>query len=237
MTPHPDKALIIFARSPRAVQEKSKLLSHLTPEQAEGLFASIMLDAIDLYHSVPDVDNLLFYESPEDEAYFRARYPEASLHAQEGETHIERMINAFGDAFALGHRRVMFFPTDLPTLPRRSILSGYQILDAFEDAVVLGPTDQGGLYALGLRMLLPEMFQGINFGKPHLYDQVMKRICTMELTPYVLPSWYTIDSIASVRKLDADLANPEFNGHILSRTKAYMQELRERDILPQRGKK
>jgi len=81
------------------------------------------------------------------------------------------------------------------------------------------------------------MFEGVNFARSHVYDQLMKRICTMEMTPFVLPSWYTIDTIASVRKLDADLANPEFNGHILSRTKRYMQELHERNIIPQRGKK
>lgn len=237
MTNHSDKALIIFAKSPFHGHVKTRLTPPLTPEQAAGLYEAIMLDGIDLYLSVHDTHLLLFASCKDDLDYFRERFPEMTLFVQEGETLGERMSDAFNEAFAQGHRRVMLFGTDLPTMPLRNIYSGFQLLDAFDDAVVIGPTEDGGYYTIGMKMPMPEIFQGVTFSRIDTYDQTIKRICKLDVALYVLPPWYDIDTIADVRRLDNDLYNPEFSDNILFRTKQYMRYLRECNIIPRSRRK
>ena len=227
-----DKALIVFVKAPIAEEVKSRLSPPLTQEQASQLQEAILLDGIDQYLSVHDTHVMLCMANQNDEQYFRERFPNVPMLVQEGASTGDRISNAFYDAFSQGYRRVMLFSTDLPTLPRRSIYSGYQLLDAFDDAVVIGPTEDGGYYTIGMRMPMPDIFQGINWGRSDVYEQTIKRLCKLDISLYVLPPWYDIDTIADVRRLDNDLYNPEFNGGILTRTKAYIQHLRDNNIIP-----
>ncbi len=234
MTNNFDKALIFFAQSPVCGKVKSKLTPQLTPEQACALHEALMLDVIDVYHSVHDVDLLLFYESSDDRKYFQIQIPDIPQFLQDGATHGERMRNAFDEAFSQGHRRVLLFHTELPTLPLRNIFSAFHLLDAFDDAIVVGPLDDGGIYSIGLKMPLPEIFEGIKYDRSNIYYQMMKRICRLDLAVYVLPPWYNITTIADVKRLDVDLSNPEFSGSILHRTKQYMQYLHDNNVIPNR---
>lgn len=228
---HLDKAVILFVKSPKRTNTKKRLCPPLTPEQASTLAEAIMLDGVEIFCSLKDLHVHLFFEAQEDKDYYADHFPDVPQFAQQGETTGDRITAAFDELFVRGYRRIMMFEVGIPTLPMRNILSSFQLLDAFDDSFVIGPDEHGGIYALGMRLHIPDVFRGLTLDKSDSYNQMMKRICALESAVYVLPPWYSIETVADVRRLSTDIMNPEFGDTILRRTKNYMHQLRDLGIV------
>lgn len=68
-------------------------------------------------------------------------------HQQRGATFGERLKNAFQDVFSLGYEYVIAVGNDTPEL---RFVEWNSVLTKLKTQIVLGPTDQGGLYLIGL---------------------------------------------------------------------------------------
>jgi len=226
-----DKALIVFAKAPVPGKVKTRLIPDISPENAARLYECFILDSIPLYQTLSDVSVLLYLESESDRSYFEEHFPELPCYVQEGKTLGERMEHAFEMSFSEYHRRVIIVGTDHPTLPLRTISTGYQMLDAYDDAIVIGPSEDGGYYALGMRTIQPELFRGIEYSTPTVYEETMKRLVDLDVTVHVLPKWYDIDTFEDILRLQNDLQNPELNGSVLTHTSACIQELADSSLL------
>ncbi len=226
-----DKALIVFAKAPVPGKVKTRLTPGIPPEHAARLYECFLLDSIPLYQTLSDVSVLLYLESESDRGYFEEHFPDLPCYIQEGETLGERMKGAFETSFNEQHRRVIVVGTDHPTLPLRTISTGYQVLDAYDDAIVIGPSEDGGYYALGMRTIHPELFQDIEFSTSTVYEETMKRMVDIDVTVHVLPKWYDVDTLEDIVRLQNDLQNPELNGSVLTHTTACIQELVDASLL------
>jgi glycosyltransferase A (GT-A) superfamily protein (DUF2064 family) len=71
----------------------------------------------------------------------------------------ERLRTAFGHLFAEGGRRVVLVGTACPGMDRRLVAEAFTALG--ERDMVLGPTAQGGLYLIGLRVPRLDVFAGL----------------------------------------------------------------------------
>jgi len=86
----------------------------------------------------------------------------------------ERMHDAFARAFARGYKRVLIIGSDCPSNGRENIRHALSTLENHE--VVLGPTYDGGYYTIGLSVLRPELFKGVDWGTDRVFDQTLARV-------------------------------------------------------------
>lgn len=83
----------------------------------------------------------------------------------------ERMQLAFQSAFEMGSQRVVTIGIDCPELDSATLAQAFQALQNHD--LVLGPATDGGYYLIGLRSLIPKLFNGIDWGTNQVFRQTM----------------------------------------------------------------
>ena len=163
--------LVLFTRVPIPGSVKTRLCPPLTPEQASELHTSFLLDVAEgsreLKAERPDLRILLAAHPFE----LRGELPEAvgnrpgvEVVAQLGQDLGSRMAAMFRQCFEFGAERVVIRNTDSPTLPNDRIREAFAGLERDGVDSVIGPDDGGGYYLLGLRRMIPELFEQIPLG-------------------------------------------------------------------------
>jgi uncharacterized protein len=101
------------------------------------------------------------------------------------------------------------------------------------DRVVLGPAEDGGYYLIGLKRLHADLFDGIAWSTPLVFAQTLERARDLGLEPIVLPTWYDVDDIASLHRLDGELRNATGPGSArrASHTAAFLRGRYSRGVL------
>lgn len=216
-----DAALLIFAKVPQPGRVKTRLTTAYTPEAAAQLYEGMLLDALDQYAAL-EVTLRLHFPHPTDAVPQRFVDARWSLHQQRGDGLGPRMMHAVLDAIAAGHRRVMLIGTDHPTLPSAFIDHGFSLMEAAKQ-IVIGPSKDGGYYALGMNEAYPQLFAGMQYSHADVFSQTLERAVATSAEVAVLPPWYDVDTPAEVERLKADLeALPAAH---LPRTRAILRHL------------
>lgn len=103
----------------------------------------------------------------------------------------ERLIAAFQSAFAAGRARVVAIGIDCPDLTAALLDEAFAALTT--DDLVLGPAQDGGYYLIGLRRLVPELFQAINWGTEEVLEKTVAIARRLNLTLTHLPVLSDVD--------------------------------------------
>ena len=74
-----------------------------------------------------------------------------------------------------------------------------------DDAVVLGPSDDGGYYLIGLRKLHRSLFEEIDWSTERVLAQTIDRARRLGLRVHLLPAWYDVDTADDLRRLTQEL--------------------------------
>jgi hypothetical protein len=93
------------------------------------------------------------------------------------------------------------------------------------DRVVLGPTDDGGYYLIGLKRPHREVFEKIAWSTEHVLEQTIKRTEELDLEVKLLPPGYDIDDAASLRRLCNELLRDNARTDIAPNTRKFLREL------------
>ncbi len=128
-----------------------------------------------------------------------------TVHRQRGAGLGARLLRATIETFASGADRVVVLWAGYPTLPDAFVGETFRALaDPF--TVVLGPTETGGLYLIGVNELLPALYDGLTDGSPGLFDRVLERAGGLA-HPAVLPAWYGVDTPEGQAQLRRDVSD------------------------------
>ena len=198
-------ALVVFAKVPEPGRVKTRLCPPLSPDEAAALYDAFLRDALDRYAALGAAPG-----GPAVRLYLggAAREPEGlvpdgvSVHPQRGRGLGERMLRAFVETFAAGHGRAVVVGTDHPTLPDAFFALAFEALDDPMTAV-LGPSDDGGYYLLGLNEVTADLFD-MDYSHPAVFDDTLDRVMDNDLTPVVLPAHYDVDDGAALDRLVAE---------------------------------
>jgi uncharacterized protein len=114
-----------------------------------------------------------------------------------------RMAAYFDSCFARGADHVVLIGSDSPTMPTEYIESAFRKLR--ETDVVLGPTEDGGYYLVGMSRNVPEIFDGIDWSTPHVWEQTVARLDALQLPYDSLPPWYDVDEATDLKRLRDEL--------------------------------
>jgi rSAM/selenodomain-associated transferase 1 len=194
-------ALAVMAKQPLPGRVKTRLCPPLSPGAAADLADCLLHDAVDQLRRIPGARPVIGYDPPEAEAYFRALAGEqVLLVAQEGGDLGERMQGVLS-RLLFEHAAAMVLGADLPGLPDAFLVEAVTRLTSGADDVVLGPTADGGYYAIGLRAAAPALFAEMPWSTSHVLEETVARAKRAGLRVHLLPAWRDLDDPADLARL------------------------------------
>jgi len=194
-----NKALIVFARSPKSGQVKSRLTSLITPREAANIYRAFLKDSLKQFASLGVAVRL--YMSDEKELDFPVYG--ATILRQHGDDLGKRMQHAFTETAETGYEQIVIIGTDHPTLPDAYIQSAFDALLNIP-TVSIGPTEDGGYYLLGMNPYTHGLFDGMVYSRSDVYRLTLERAYHSGTNIVELPEWYDVDTPDDLKRLIAD---------------------------------
>lgn len=222
-------ALIVFCREPVAGKTKTRLLSHLSPRDAAALAGAFIDDTLAKASQVCPTRLIIAgtAESPVlRSSYFRrqARRFGADLVDQGSGSLGARMARTL-EPFT-SDSGALLIGTDVPSLPITALRQLY--LRIRQRRVVLGPSLDGGYYAVGVRGALPPIFSGIRWSSAGVFDETIAHLKRAGRSAAVGPVWHDVDRWPDVLLLCSYLSilkNEAGNPHPCPATASVLRRL------------
>ena len=198
-----------MTKAPRAGAVKTRLVPPLTHEEAAALSVCFLRDTaanIAGVASLGAAEGVAVYTPVGAESAFDNLLQAGfSLLAQRGDGFGERLYHAAEDLLTLGYRSLCLIDSDSPTLPRSLLTEAVGALAFAGDRVVLGPSDDGGYYLIGLKRAHRRLFEDINWSTGEVLGQTVERAAAIGLEVLMLPTWYDVDDGSSLNRLCDEL--------------------------------
>jgi uncharacterized protein len=203
-------AVAIMAKAPLPGQVKTRLCPPLSPDEAAGLYRCFLLDKIQQVRALERAQPVIAY-APEDAGQiFGAMAPDLELLPQRGANLGVRLTGILERLLEAGHDGAVAIDSDTPTLPVRLL---QQAVDRLADDpaldVVLGPTEDGGYYLIGLKAPQPVLFTDMPWSTADVLPETVRRAEGRRLRLAQLPPWYDVDTSEDLDRLRAELARSE----------------------------
>jgi hypothetical protein len=204
-------ALAIMTKVPRAGRVKTRLSPPLTPAQAAALNICFLRDTAAAIARAGESAQGVGCYTPvgEEEAYRDILPADFQLIAQREGNFGERLIAATEDLFAVGFGAVCLIDSDSPTVPASAFAEAAKILLQPNEKVVLGPSDDGGYYLIGMKQLHRALFQEIDWSTERVLAQTNAQADRIGLEVHLLPTGYDVDDQKTLRRLQEELHSPD----------------------------
>ena len=206
-------ALAVMAKAPRVGKVKTRLAPVLGFEGAAEINVCFLRDtARNIADVVADggAAGLVCYTPVGDEAAFDHLLPYGfELIAQRGDGFGERLLAAAEDILSCGFGAVCLIDSDSPTLPQAALQEAVEALRRPGDRVVLGGSDDGGYYLIGLKIAHVEPFEGIAWSTASVYAETVAQVRVAEIELVELPVWYDVDDGETLAVLERELMGGE----------------------------
>jgi len=144
----------------------------------------------------------LHYSPGQTEDVIRAWLPGFSRYCrQSGDGLGVRMQRSFESEFSAGADEVLLVGSDVPQLSGRLLSQAFQRLQAGE--AVLGPTEDGGYYLIGMRRegYLPQVFEGILWSSSSVLQDTMDRFSEHGQSCALIRRLRDVDTLEDLRRL------------------------------------
>lgn len=198
-------AVAIMARQPVPGAVKTRLRPVLPDDGIAALYDSFLRDRISQVRSLRGARPVVAYTPAESRPFFAELAPDFVLLPQVGNDLSTRLTHTFQQLLDMGHAGVIATDSDSPTLPTGNLQQALDCLAASAADVVLGPSDDGGYYLIGLRQLHGALFDGMPWSTPRVYDETLRRAAQLGLRVTSLSGWYDVDTPAELARLRAEI--------------------------------
>ena len=202
-------ALAVMTKAPQAGRVKTRLTPPLSADEAASLNICFLRDTAAVILRTTENGRgkgVGVYTPPGSEAAYSGILPkEFILVPQRGDAFGERLTAATDDLLQLGFDSVCLINSDSPTVPATAFAQAVEILSQPADGVVLGPSDDGGYYLIGLKKTHRRLFEGIDWSTERVLDQTVAAAREIELPVHLLPTWYDVDDRLTLTRLCQEL--------------------------------
>ncbi|MDH5445647.1 MAG: TIGR04282 family arsenosugar biosynthesis glycosyltransferase [Gammaproteobacteria bacterium] len=195
-----DASLLIFARAPVPGHCKTRLIPLLGDAGAAELQQELILSTVDtlcrahICHTQlwcsPDINHPCFE--------FMSNKYGINCFQQQGAGLGERMHDALSKQttdFSI------IVGTDIPELQAEHITQAIKTLQQGRDAVI-GPAEDGGYYLIGIKRdrLSEGLFQGIQWGRPEVFQQTIEKLNASGLAWESISSLWDLDNAEDYKR-------------------------------------
>ena len=177
--------VVVLAKSPVAHRVKTRLTPAFSAREAAALAQAAIRDTLDAVTSAPS-RAVVAWDGPH-----RAWLPApATVVSQRGEGLDERLTNVFSDVLGAGAGG----PTLLVGMDTPQLTAAHLAVDWSDVDAVLGPSEDGGFWAVGLRRHHPEAFLGVPMSTPATGTAQLTRLRRLGLRVRALPRLRDVDT-------------------------------------------
>lgn len=198
-------AIALFAKAPVPGAVKTRLQPELSPEQSASLQMALVADVWEKLGQLPNADRWIFSNKADSQF---AALAQGHFRRQTVGDLGNRMLRCFEELAGEGYTRVLIIGADSPTLPAAYLRMGFELLSQVD--AVLGPSEDGGYYAVGCRGPHPGMFTGVEWSTDRTFEQTEAAFDRTGFSFARLPVWYDIDRYDDLERLASE---SEIPGH------------------------
>ena len=188
-------AVIVFARYPERGKVKTRLAKEIGEESALEFYTSCAENTFSECKKIKSENILLylFYSGVKDKTLIAkwAGFDFVCL-PQAGSDLGERMSNAFSEVFSNGIKKAVIIGTDIPDIDAKLINRACEVLNYAD--VIIGPSDDGGYYLLGMKKKYDFLFENINWSTKSVFSETQFRIIKNNLNYFILSELVDIDT-------------------------------------------
>ena len=138
------------------------------------------------------------------------------------------MQNAIADALDLGYSKAVLIGTDIPELEAETVDTAFAMLDACD--VVMGPTEDGGFYLIGMKEVRHEAFSARVYGVDTVFNETITAMveaginvgCVDEYSGCLECRFFKTDKSLGIRLCDTNqriLCMSDYDGHYKKHSK------------------
>jgi rSAM/selenodomain-associated transferase 1 len=206
-----DCGIAFMAKASAPRRTKTRLVPPLTFDEAAALNTAFLQDVADNVLlaaglSAGGISGYAAYGPPGSEDFFRHTLPESiDLIGAWLPNFGDCLLHTIGEVLARGHGSAVVLNSDSPTLPTTLLIETAEVLSRPGDRAVLGPSNDGGYYLLGLKAAHRHMFADIAWSTERVAEQTLERAREIGLDVHRLPVWYDVDDVDGLRRLHAEL--------------------------------
>jgi rSAM/selenodomain-associated transferase 1 len=203
-------AIGIICKAPQPGLSKTRLATAIGAEAASELSACFLRDVAAAIEGVPEAlgrRGYGVYAPAGAEHNMRQLLPagfELLLQAGDDLGHV--LLGAARTLLSSGHDCILLVNGDSPTLPPRVLVQAIETLREPGDRMVLGPASDGGYYLIGLKHPHRQLFTQIAWGTDTVARSTCERAAEIGLATTLLPEWYDVDDLKTLRWLQDELA-------------------------------
>jgi rSAM/selenodomain-associated transferase 1 len=205
--------IAFMAKASAPGRAKTRLVPPLTFEEAAALNTAFLQDVADNVllaarhrplHA--HIAGYAAYGPPGSEDFFHRTLPGAIGLIDAWQSNFgDCLLHTIREILARGHGSAVVLNSDSPTLPTALLLETAAVLARPGDRGVLGPSNDGGYYLLGLKAAHRRMFEDIAWSTERVAEQTLERAREIGLEMHCLPLWYDVDDAGGLHRLHREL--------------------------------
>jgi rSAM/selenodomain-associated transferase 1 len=203
-------AIGIICKAPQPGRSKTRLATAIGEVAASELSACFLRDVAAAIEAIPEALGRRGYGvyAPAGAEHIMQQLLPArfGLLLQTGNDLGHVLLGATRALLLAGHDCVLLVNGDSPTLPPRLLAQAIEVMREPGDRMVLGPASDGGYYLIGLKQPHKHLFTQIVWGTETVARSTCQRAAEIGLATTLLPEWYDVDDIESLRWLQDELA-------------------------------
>ena len=203
-------AIGIICKAPQPGRSKTRLAAAIGVAAASELSACFLRDVAAAIEAVPGAlgrRGYGVYAPAGTEHIMRQLLPVGfGLLLQAGDDLGYVLVGAARALLLAEHDCVLLVNGDSPTLPPRLLVQAIETLREPGDRMVLGPASDGGYYLIGLKRPHRQLFTQIAWGTDTVARSTCERAAEIGLATTMLPEWYDVDDLETLRWLQDELA-------------------------------
>jgi rSAM/selenodomain-associated transferase 1 len=230
----PACGIAVMAKASVARRTKTRLVPPLTFDQAAQCNTAFLRDIADnilAASTKASIAGYVAYGPPDARRFFEENVPREIVLIEASYPSLgDCLDHAIAQLLARGHRAAVVVNSDSPTLPTSLLVETAELLGRPGERAVLGPALDGGYYLLGVKARHPRLLEDIAWSTQRVTQQTLERAAELHLPVHMLPTWYDVDDVATLKMLLCELfeGQPFAPGLSPARahyTRAFMQSL------------
>jgi rSAM/selenodomain-associated transferase 1 len=193
--------VLVIAKEPVPGRVKTRLSPPCTPVQAAELAAAALADTMNTVRSIEVSRRVLVFDGrpPDDGNGFE-------VIEQRGDGLAERLANAFD----LAGTPALLIGMDCPQMSRSALAAALATLELQRFDAVLGPTVDGGYWAIGLKRADRAVFAGIPMSSPYTFAAQFARMHALGLRVGMLPVLQDVDHFSDATSVASMIPTSNF---------------------------
>jgi uncharacterized protein len=197
--------IAIMAKASVPGRAKTRLVPPLTFDEAAALNTAFIQDIADsllLAARCSSIAGYAAFAPRSSERFFRGILPPAIGLIEACLPHFgDCLLRTIEELLARGHQSAVVLNSDSPTLPTAILVETADALARPGERVVLGPSNDGGYYLLGIKTAHRRLFEDIAWSTEYVAEETCQRAREIKLDIHALPVWYDVDDIEGLRRL------------------------------------